>query len=82
VDSVVNVAAYWLGQKLVTAATPTTSGPDLIYTWELPRNFPPGKVLRITVDGGTPKQNGESLPWNDQGFYEIALDAGQLTLSP
>jgi len=40
VDSVVNVAAYWIGQKVVAAATPTTSGADLIYTWHPPRNFP------------------------------------------
>lgn len=82
IDSVVNVGAYWRAQKLVSALTPTQSGTDSSWTWTLPSNFPPGKCLRVTVDGGTLKQNGKTLDWNDQGFYEIALDAGSVTLSP
>jgi hypothetical protein len=38
--------------------------------------------LRITVAGGTPSQSGRALTWNDHGYYEIALDAGSLTLGP
>ena len=82
IDSMVNVGAYWIGQKTVAAVTPTTSGTDKVYTWKLPTNFPPNKCLRVTVGGGTLKQNAAALPWNDRGYYEIALDAGQLTLSP
>jgi peptidoglycan/xylan/chitin deacetylase (PgdA/CDA1 family) len=82
IDSMVNVGAYWRGEKVVAAATPVTSGGDQTWTWTLPAHFPPGKFLRVTVDGGTPSQNGAPLTWDPHGYYEIALDAGSLTLSP
>jgi peptidoglycan/xylan/chitin deacetylase (PgdA/CDA1 family) len=82
IDSMVNVGAYWRGEKLLSSATPTTSGADQTWTWTLPANFPPGKVLRVTVTGGTPKQNGTPLTWDPHGYYEVALDARSLTLSP
>jgi hypothetical protein len=81
-DSVVNIGAYWRAQKVVAAVTPTTQGSDRIWTWTLPAHFPPGKYLRVRVDGGTPKQGGTALTWDMHGYYEIALDAGSLTLSP
>jgi hypothetical protein len=34
------------------------------------------------VDGGTLSQDGVPLPWNEHGFYEVALDVGSATLSP
>jgi hypothetical protein len=58
------------------------SGSDKTWTWKLPANFPPGKFLRVTVPGGTLKQNGATLPWDPHGYYEIALDAGSVTVSP
>jgi peptidoglycan/xylan/chitin deacetylase (PgdA/CDA1 family) len=81
-DSVVHVGAYWLGQKLLQAATPATSGASQTWSWTLPPHFPPGRYLRVTITGGTLTQGAEPLPWNDRGYYEIALDAGSLTLSP
>lgn len=81
-DTMTNVGAYWRGQKLVAGVTPTTSGTSKIYNWTLPANFPPGKCLRVTVDGGTLKQNGAALAWNTRGYYEVSLDAGSVTLSP
>jgi peptidoglycan/xylan/chitin deacetylase (PgdA/CDA1 family) len=82
IDSVVNVGAYWRGQKVLSSVTPTTSGSDRTWRWTLPANFPPGKYLRVRVGGGTLKQNGVPLPWDTHGYYEVALDAGSLTLSP
>ena len=82
IDSMVNVGAYWRGQKLLSAVTPATAGGGQTWTWTLPAHFPPGKFLRVTVDGGTLSQNGTPLPWDAHGYYEIALDAGSLTLSP
>jgi peptidoglycan/xylan/chitin deacetylase (PgdA/CDA1 family) len=82
IDSMVNVASYWRGQKAFTAAAPATSGSTTTWTWTLPDHFPPGKVLRVKVDGGTLTQAGQTLPWDDHGYYEVALDAGSLTLSP
>jgi peptidoglycan/xylan/chitin deacetylase (PgdA/CDA1 family) len=82
IDSMVNIAAYWRGQKTLSASTPAILGSDTKWTWRLPANFPPGKCLRITVDGGTLTQNGTVLEWDDRGYYEISLDAGSLTLSP
>jgi hypothetical protein len=81
IDSMVNVGAYWAGQKAVTDASRTKSGKDKIVTWKLPDHFPPGKSIRVTVTGGTLKQQGKVLPWNDAGYYEVALDAGSLTIS-
>ncbi|WP_437717716.1 cellulose binding domain-containing protein [Sorangium sp. So ce448] len=81
-DSVVNVGAYWRGQKAVSSATTSTSGGATTYTWQLPANFPPGKYLRVTVTGGTLKQNGVPLNWDPHGYYEVALDAKSVTLSP
>jgi hypothetical protein len=81
-DSVVDVASYWIAQKLLAAATPTTSGSSTTWTWTLPDHFPPGKFLRVTVTGGTLAQASTTLTWDDHGYYEVSLDAGTLTLSP
>jgi hypothetical protein len=82
IDSMVNVGAYWRAQKLVSSASPTTSGEEQTWSWTLPEHFPPGKYLRVTVDGGTLSQGGKPVPWDSHGFYEIALDAASLTVSP
>jgi peptidoglycan/xylan/chitin deacetylase (PgdA/CDA1 family) len=82
IDSVVNVASYWRGQKTFTSVNPATAGADRTWTWTLPDHFPPGKYLRVKVDGGTLMQGGTPLAWDPHGYYEVALDAGSLTLSP
>ncbi|HEY7373318.1 MAG TPA: polysaccharide deacetylase family protein [Polyangia bacterium] len=82
IDSMVNVGAYWRAEKTLSSVTPTTAGGAQTWTWTLPAHFPPGRVLRVTVDGGTPSQNGTPLTWDPHGYYEISLDAGSLTLSP
>lgn len=82
IDSMVNVGTYWAGQKAFLKATSTQSGNNTILAWTLPAHFPPGKILRVTVSGGTLKQKGQVLPWNDAGYYEVALDAGSLTIEP
>jgi peptidoglycan/xylan/chitin deacetylase (PgdA/CDA1 family) len=81
-DSVVNIGAYWRAQKVLSTVMPTTSGSDRTWTWTLPANFPPGKYLRVRVEGGTLRQGGTPLAWDGHGYYEIALDAGSVTLSP
>jgi peptidoglycan/xylan/chitin deacetylase (PgdA/CDA1 family) len=81
-DKVMNIGAYWVGQKLVTKATPTASGSDQVYTWTWPSFYPPNSCVRVTVDGGTLKQNGTELQWDEHGYYEVSLNAGSLTLSP
>jgi hypothetical protein len=82
IDSMVNVGAYWRAEKVVSAATAATSGGAQTWTWTRPAHFPPGKILRVTVDGGTPSQNGKPLAWDPHGYYEIAIDEDSLTLSP
>jgi peptidoglycan/xylan/chitin deacetylase (PgdA/CDA1 family) len=82
IDTMTKIGAYWRGQKALSSVTPTTSGTTKTYSWSLPANFPPGKCLRVTVDGGTLKQGGKTLLWNNRGYYEIALDAGSVTVSP
>jgi peptidoglycan/xylan/chitin deacetylase (PgdA/CDA1 family) len=80
IDSVVNVGAYWLGQKAFSRASPATVAGEQTFSWSLPEHFPPGKFLRVSVTGGTLKQKGAALPWDARGYYEVALDAGSLTL--
>jgi len=88
IDSMANVGAYWRGQKVLSSLTPTMTpskegqAPVQTWTWTLPAHFPPGRFLRVRVDGGTLSQRGQPLTWNGHGYYEIALDAGALTLSP
>jgi len=82
IDTVANIGAYWLGQKLFTAVTPTVSGDEQTWTWTLPDHFPKGKFLRVRVDGGTLRQGDKVLQWDANGYYEVALDEGKLTLRP
>jgi hypothetical protein len=35
----------------------------------------------VTVGGGALTQGSTTLAWDTRGFYEVALDAGTLTLS-
>jgi peptidoglycan/xylan/chitin deacetylase (PgdA/CDA1 family) len=81
IDSMVNIGAYWVSQKAVTNAISSKSGKDTMLTWTLPAHFPPGKYLRVTITGGTLKQEGKIIPWNSAGYYEVALDPGSLTIS-
>ena len=83
IDSVVSIGAYWRAQKMFSGISPTSAGNSKTWTWTLPAHFPPGKVLRVRIDGGTLTQpGGRTLAWDDHGYYEVALDAGSVTLSP
>lgn len=82
IATMVDVAAYIIGGKAVSSASPTAEGGGQKWTWTLQNNFPPGHYVRVTVDGGTLSQDGQALPWNEHGFYEVALDVGELTLAP
>jgi peptidoglycan/xylan/chitin deacetylase (PgdA/CDA1 family) len=73
-ETMTNVGAYWLGQKLIPKEATTSA------TWTLPAHFPPNMCLRITTTGGTVKQNGAEVPWNEHGYYEISLDAKSVTI--
>jgi len=79
IDSVVNVGAYWIGERLVENAAKTEVGGVTTWSWTLPPHFPGGRVLRVTVDGGTLSQGGRALAWDPHGYYEVSLDAGSLT---
>jgi len=81
-DTMMHVGGYWLAQKALSTVQPVTSGSDKVYSWTLPEHFPPGQYLRVTVTGGKVKQCGTELTWDDHGYYEIALDAGSVTISP
>lgn len=79
-DSVVNVAAYWRAQHLFAKLKPDAAGGRTVWRWELPAHFPKGKFLRVRVTGGKLTQGGLEVPWDEHGYYEIALDARELTL--
>ena len=72
-DTVANVGAYWIGQKLVEGG-----GSGNNWTWKLPAHFPAGRFARVKVDGGTLSQGGCALSWDGHGYYEVSLDAGAL----
>jgi len=73
VETVSNIAAYNWGQKAI--GTNTTSA-----TWTLPSVFPPNMCVRITTTGGTVTQKGAEVPWDSHGYYQISLDAGEVTI--
>jgi hypothetical protein len=81
IDTMVAVGAYWRSQRLLNNVDPVAGEEGQVWSWTLPPHFPPGKYLRVTVDGGTLKQDGQALPWSDHGYYEVALDSGSLVLS-
>ncbi len=81
-DSMVNVGAYWLGQRTLEAVTPITANGTTTWSWTLPTCFPPGHFLRVKVDGGTLSQAGQPLTWDGHGYYELSLDAGSMTWTP
>jgi len=82
IDSVAAIGAYWRAQKMFSTLAPATTGATRTWTWTLPAHFPPGRYVRVKVDGGTLAQAGRTLTWDEHGYYEVALDAGTLTLSP
>jgi hypothetical protein len=82
IDSVVNIGAYWIAQKMFTDLVPATEGETTTWTWSLPDHFPPGRYVRVAVDGGSLTQGGIALPWDSHGYYEVALDQGSLRLAP
>jgi hypothetical protein len=77
----VPVGAYWRGGKVLSSVAPTKAGGSQTWTWTLPAHFPTGRFLRVKVDGGTLAQRGKPLTWDSHGYYQIALDAGSLTLT-
>jgi Polysaccharide deacetylase len=82
IGAMVDVGAYWLGQRAFSRAMTSQTGNARTWSWTLPGQFPTGKYIRARVDGGTPTQNGQPLTWDPHGYYEIALDAGSVTLTP
>lgn len=82
IGTMVDVGAYWLGQRTLSQVEPVDDGGTLTWTWQLPENFPPNKFLRVRLDGGTPSQDGMPLRWDGHGYYEVALDAGTLVVAP
>lgn len=74
VETMTNVGAYWQGQKLIPASATTSA------TWTLPDKFPPNMCVRITTTGGTVTQGGETIAWDDHGYYQISLDKGEVTI--
>jgi len=81
IDTLATVGAYWRGQALLESADVTASDGEAVWSWTVPEEFPAGRHVRVTVDGGTLSQNGTELEWNSHGYYEVALDEESLTLS-
>jgi peptidoglycan/xylan/chitin deacetylase (PgdA/CDA1 family) len=78
-DTVENVGTYWLAQKILHEIKPEGDDTAKTWKWSLSERFPAGKYLRVTVGGGTLSQGGKDLAWDSHGYYEIALDQGELS---
>jgi hypothetical protein len=77
-DTMGQVGAYVRAQQLFESL----SASDGTWTWTLPDHYPPGRALRVVVDGGTLSQGGSHLGWDEHGYYEVALDQGSLSWTP
>ncbi|MGC4000740.1 MAG: polysaccharide deacetylase family protein [Anaeromyxobacter sp.] len=77
-DTMGAVGAYLRAQRMLEALVAN----DNTWTWTLPSHFPPARVLRVTVDGGTLIQKDVPLTWDPHGYYEVSLDAGELRWTP
>lgn len=44
--------------------------------------FPRISTACVKVDGGTLAQGGTPLAWDEDGYYDVALDANSLTRTP
>ena len=78
VDSFTAVGAYARALQMFETVAPNAN----TWTWTLPDHFPPGKVLRVTVDGGSLSQGETALAWDSHGYYQVALDAKSLAWKP
>ena len=78
-----HVGAYWLGETILDNARKqgVTANGSTVMTWSLPAHFPSGRFVRVVTGGGHLRQAGLVLPWNPHGYYEVALDGGELTWS-
>ncbi len=79
IDTMLSIGSYYVGQKLVAAASPTTNGNESTWSWSLPEHFPEDRCLRITSTG-TVLQNGSEIALDPMGYYEISLDSGSVTV--
>ncbi len=82
IGTMLDIGAYWVGQKVVREATSQRQGSTTTWSWTLPEPFPPNRRVRVTVTGGTLSQGGIPLTWDEHGYYEVSLDLGSLTLAP
>lgn len=83
IDTFAHVGAYWLGETILDNARKqgVTANGSTGMTWSLPAHFPSGRFVRVVTGGGHLRQAGLVLPWNPHGYYEVALDGGELTWS-
>jgi peptidoglycan/xylan/chitin deacetylase (PgdA/CDA1 family) len=82
IGTLLDIGTYWVAQRAIRETAPVVEGSSTTWNWVLPDHFPPNRTVRVTVTGGTLLQVGVPLTWDEHGYYEVALDAGSLTLSP
>jgi peptidoglycan/xylan/chitin deacetylase (PgdA/CDA1 family) len=75
------VAAYLRAQRVFEHAEPETKGNETLITWDLPKPFPKGVILKVTVGGnGNVRlfQGNHELQQTRDGIYPVSFDAKQL----
>ena len=81
IGTFVDVGAYLRAEHLFESLHPVTTGRGLSWRWTLPRHFPPGGSLVVSVDRGSLTQGGVPLARLDGNRYEVSLDAKELAWS-
>jgi hypothetical protein len=80
IDTLLDVGAYFVAQKLLTDATPSVEGAESTWSWTLPQHLPEGRCLRI-VSSGDVSQRGAAVIKHPLGYYDLSLDVGQVTIT-
>lgn len=77
------VAAYLRAQRVFEKAQPQTKGNETLISWDLPKPFPKGVILKVMVRGNGHQrlfQGNHELRRTRDGIYLVSFDAKELVV--
>jgi len=77
------VAAYLRAQRILEKAQPQATDQEEKLTWDLPKPFPKGVVLKVTAAGNNHVrlfQQNHELHRTKDGIYSVSFDAKELVI--
>lgn len=74
------VGGYWQAQKILEKALSHSKGKTTKWTWERPKVFPSGVLLKIKIDGKVKVTQGAKTLQPVNGLYTISFDAKELSI--